>query len=206
LALQTAILLEDAILVDRLQSGDIDAFAELIEKYQDRVFNTLYRIVGSREDARDLTQETFLKALSAIGTFRRSSQFYTWLFRIAVNLALTFRRRRQREQALHAAGAGNPGTDAPLDDIVHRITPRGEDNPAVRAVRNEQQEQVAQALNELEPDQRTIIVLRDIEGLDYLHIAEVLKIAPGTVKSRLHRARSALRGRLAPLIGRSVEP
>ncbi len=198
-----AVPLEDAILVDRLQHGDLEAFGELIERHQDRLFNTLLRIVGDREDARDLAQETFLKALGAIGSFRRDSRFYTWLYRIAVNLALTHRRAGQRRaEARIRLAAGGGGDGQAVAFSANAAGGRGliDGDPVMRAEQDEQQQQVVAALEALEADQRAIIVLRDIEGFDYQQIAEILKVAPGTVKSRLHRARCALRERLRPLI------
>lgn len=196
---QTAIRLEDAILVDRLQGGDLAAFAELITRYQDRLYNAQLRIVGHAEDARDLTQETFLRALSAVSSFRGQSGLYTWLFRIGVNLAMNHRRRGQRDQALrNPRGNHDPVVARQAERLARQAGERAEPTPDCQAEASERHELVRRALDELEPRQRAIVVLRDIEGLDYHQIAEVLDLAVGTVKSRLHRARMALRERLAP--------
>ncbi len=196
---QTAIHLEDAILVDRLQAGELAAFAELMTKYQDRVYNAQLRIVGNSEDARDLTQETFLKALSGISSFRRSSQLYTWLFRIAVNLAMNHRRKVQRDRALRDPSGNHVSrVGRQADRLVRQARERAPADPADRAEAEEQHALVRRALEELDPQQRTVIVLRDIEGFDYQDMAEILDVAVGTIKSRLHRARMALRELLVP--------
>jgi RNA polymerase sigma-70 factor (ECF subfamily) len=196
---QTAIHLEDAILVDRLQSGDLAALDVLITRYQDRLYNALLRMVGNAEDARDLTQETFLRALSAISSFRGSSRIYTWLFRIGMNLAMNQRRRNRREKSLcDPRGDHDPAVSPQAETLLQRAAERAEPLPDCEVEQAERHELVRRALGLLEPPQRAIIVLRDIEGLDYHQIAEVLEVAVGTVKSRLHRARMALRERLAP--------
>ena len=196
---QTAIKLEDAILVDRLQSGDLAAFAELIDRYQDRLYNAQLRMVGDVEDARDLTQDTFLRALSAISSFRGSSQVYTWLFRIGMNLAMNHRRRGHREKAVRGArGDHDPRVGRHAEHLLREASRRAEPTPDCHLEEAERRELVQRAIEELQPQQRAIIILRDIESLDYEQIAEVLELAIGTVKSRLHRARMALRERLAP--------
>jgi RNA polymerase sigma-70 factor (ECF subfamily) len=196
---QTAIRLEDAILVDRLQSGDLAAFAELIDRYQDRLYNAQLRMVGDAEDARDLTQETFLRALSAIPSFRGTSQVYTWLFRIGMNLAMNHRRRGQREKAMRdPRGGHDPRVVRQAEHLLREAGNRTEPPPDCQLEAAERRELVRRAIDELQPEQRAIIILRDIENLDYEQIAEVLDVAIGTVKSRLHRARMALREMLAP--------
>ena len=196
---QTAIRLEDAILVERLKDGDLAAFAELITRYQDRLYNAQLRMVGHAEDARDLTQETFLRAVSAMASFDGRSQLYTWLFRIGVNLAMNHRRRGQRDKALRdPRGNHDPVVARQAEHLLRQAAERADPPPDCQAEASERQALVRRALGELEPQQRAIVVLRDIEGLDYQQIAEVLEVAVGTVKSRLHRARMALRERLAP--------
>lgn len=196
---QTAIHLEDAILVDRLQKGELPAFAELMDRHQDRIYNAHLRIVGNAEDARDLTQETFLRALSAIASFRRDSRLYTWLFRIAMNLALNHRQKARRERALtNPAGDPDIRIGRQARQLATQARDRAPGNPADRVETEEAHARVRRAIAELEPDQRTIIVLRDMEGFDYQEISQILDLAVGTVKSRLHRARMALRDLLAP--------
>jgi RNA polymerase sigma-70 factor (ECF subfamily) len=189
--------LEDVRLIEQVKAGQTEAFAGLVRKYQDRVFNACWRICGNLEDARDLTQEAFLKAFDSLDTFRRQSGFYTWMYRIAVNLALSHRRGSRRRQVLSLdQGANIDGTQAA--GLAGRVADRIQNDPAVRTDDAEMQRAVVQALQSLDDDHRAVVVLRDIEGLDYREIAEVLQIPTGTVKSRLHRARATLAEAIGP--------
>ena len=192
---------EDALLVEQAQAGRTEAFAELVRKHSDAVFNTCWRVCGNLEDARDLTQETFLRAFEGIGRFRQRSAFKTWIFRVAMNLALSYRRKKRGRQMLSldqpTGGAGAAGTQA--ERLAQRIADDGEVEPPVAASGTELQGKVLRALQGLDEDQRAVVVLRDIEGFDYQQIAAILEVPPGTVKSRLHRARMALRTALAPV-------
>ncbi len=174
--------LEDETLVGRVQTGDAGAFESLVLRYQDRVYNVCYRFVGHAEDARDLTQEAFLKAYRSIHRFQRESGFYTWLFRIAMNAALTHRKKAR----LRLAGS----LDANEADTIPAPPDRSPPTDADASVNHQR---VANALAKLEADHRAVIVLRDIEGFDYEQIANILEIQRGTVKSRIHRARAAFR-------------
>lgn len=185
---------DDVTLVHEVQAGRTDAFAHLVTRYQDRVFNACWRICGHQDDARDLTQEAFLKAFSAIGNFQGKSGFYTWLFRIAMNLALSHRKRAKLRYV------------ASLDDGDYRssdehVPDRRSVGPSDRAAANEARDRLARALGELDTHHRVVIVLRDIEGFDYERIAHVLDVAVGTVKSRVFRARMALRERMEGDVG-----
>ena len=194
--------LEDAQLIEKVKAGQTEAYGELVRKYQDRVFNACWRICGHLEDARDLTQEAFLKAYEGFATFRQQSGFYTWIFRVAVNLALSQRRNAKRRRAVSLDQSCEvTGTQA--DRLAQRVGQRTESSdPAHSASEAELQGFVARALQKLEDDHRAVVVLRDIEGLDYQEIGEVLDIPPGTVKSRLHRARMALRQAILPRLTR----
>ncbi len=189
----------DAELVSRCQGGDMAAFELLMGRYQDRVFNVALRMVGRREEAEDITQEVFLRALEHIGRFRHQAQVYTWLFRIAVNLAISKRRRgsRVRFVTLDAAGGGGPDGDGEL--LGNQLPDRRGESPEMAANRNEQGERVADAIGKLDEEFRAVLVLKDIEGFDYQQIGEILELPLGTVKSRLHRARSDLKERLKPM-------
>jgi RNA polymerase sigma-70 factor (ECF subfamily) len=178
---------EDAELVERVNNGHPEAFNELVLRYQDRLFNTCWRICGHLEDARDLTQQAFLKAYESLPSFRHQSGFYTWIYRVAVNLALSHRRSAARHRPVSIDQAG---TQAEALAKVER-GPRACDSD--RAGDVDLQGAVAHALQSLSEDDRTIIVLRDVEGFDYREIAVILQVPAGTVKSRLHRARMALR-------------
>ncbi|MBN1491759.1 MAG: sigma-70 family RNA polymerase sigma factor [Phycisphaerae bacterium] len=197
----TAIANEDAALVEQTQQGDMTAFARLVVKYQDRVYNTCWRLCGHAEDAQDLTQEVFLRALAAIDRFQGKAGFYTWLFRIAVNQTISHRRKQRGgvHLSLHD-GDGLRLADTQAAGLVRRTgVVRREDPGDVLATR-EAQQAVLRVLGEMEDDYRVVLVLRDIEGFDYQQIAEILDIAVGTVKSRLHRARMAMKDKLGPLV------
>ncbi|RME36653.1 MAG: sigma-70 family RNA polymerase sigma factor [Planctomycetota bacterium] len=181
---------EDVELIEKVRRGDIEAYGELVRRYQDRVFNACWRICGHLEDARDLTQDAFLRAFERLADFRGESRFYTWVFRIAVNLALSHRRQAQRRPWVSLDGANPDGSQA--RSLARRSADGSTDDPRDRVEEAELQGRVAHALLTLDPDHRAVIVLRDIEGMDYRTIAAVLDIPPGTVKSRLFRARSAL--------------
>jgi len=175
--------------------GDREAFGALVARHQHRAFNLAYRLTGSRDDAADTVQEAFLKAYRAMPTFRRESSFYTWLFRIVVNEVRTWRRYQAARPAPFSLDEQRLQTDAAR---VHRS---GAPDPSDEASLAERKRIVEQALQSLEFDERAIIVLRDIEGRDYAEIADALGCAKGTVKSRLHRARMALKQILLPRLG-----
>jgi RNA polymerase sigma-70 factor (ECF subfamily) len=151
------------------------------------------------EDARDLTQEAFLKAFQRIGEFRQLSGFYTWVFRIGVNLALSYRRKEGRRKTISLdADSGASGTQA--DALSRRLESMGDGPLDESLMQAELQAHTARALHDLDDDHRAVIVLRDVEGLDYADIATILEVPPGTVKSRLHRARMAVRQAILPLL------
>ncbi|MBI3834758.1 MAG: sigma-70 family RNA polymerase sigma factor [Planctomycetes bacterium] len=187
---------DEAALIVRVQRGDIEAFADLVRAYQDRIHNTCWRLCGHLDDARDLTQEAFLKAFENLHAFRGDSAFYTWIFRIAVNLALSHRRSsRRRGGASLDQLLSVKGTQA--ETLVHRMRDNEPLEPAHSASNAEMQGRAAHALHDLDEEFRAVVVLRDIEGFDYQEIADILGIPKGTVRSRLHRGRLALRDAIA---------
>lgn len=190
---------EDDELVLRCQDGDMQAFGSLVAKYQDRVYNLMFRMVGRRALAEELAQEAFLKALERIGQFRRASRFYTWLFRIAANLAISHRRRAVRVR-FHSLSGPEDGDGNLADPLTAGIAERRDPGPEAMAMSQETRERISAALCELDEEFRIVVVLRDREGLDYAEIAEVLDLPVGTVKSRLHRGRNLLREKLIDLI------
>ena len=195
------ISLEDAELIKRVKAGQTEAYGTLVQKYQDRVFNTCWRICGHLEDARDLTQEAFLKAFEKLEGFRHESGFYTWLFRIAVNLARTHRRNSARRRTISLDGGSElAGTQA--ESLARQLPDPASDEPGRAMDSAELQGSVVRALLELDDDFRAVVVLRDIEGFDYQEIAAILEVPPGTVKSRLHRARAALAEAIRPALSR----
>ena len=183
----------DAVLVSQVQAGDIQAFAALVVRYQDRVFNLVLRMCARRADAEELAQEAFLKALERINQFRGDSMFYTWLFRIAANLAMSHRRRSRRVK-FHSLSRGAEGEDMKQDDTVTAdLAQRREPGPSAAAMSAEVRKIVAAALDGLAVPVLLVLVLRDMQDMDYAQIAQVLDVPVGTVKSRLYRARNMLR-------------
>ncbi len=195
----SAIAFEDAALVERARIGDMQAFGALVAKYQDRVFNMVYRMCRRREDAEELAQEAFLKALEKISQFRGQSRFYTWLFRIAVNLVLSHRRKSGRIK-FHSLSGGDDSEGSQAANLAASIAERREASPSARAMSVETRQRVLAAMEALDDEMRLVVILRDSEDMDYAQIAEVLSIPLGTVRSRLHRARCELKEQLADLM------
>jgi RNA polymerase sigma-70 factor, ECF subfamily len=182
--------LDDVQLVTRAQGGDRAAFGSLVERYQERVLNLCYRRLNDRELALDATQEAFLKAYRGLARFRAESRFYTWLFRIAVNEATTAHRRRSRRRAgsLDAVGSEGERVPEPAADASY--------DPEAEVARGDERSVLMAAIAELDEEQARVVVLRDVEQLSYQEVADILEIPLGSVKSRLHRARHALKTRL----------
>lgn len=188
---------DDQRLVAASLAGDPDAFGHLVRLTQDRLYSTLFRISGSAEDARDLLQDTLLRAYENLDRFHGESSFYTWVYRIAINLAISEKRRRK-------AGWGRM---AQAD--VDRVEPSSDvtrTDPTLPLERAEQDARIQHALDQLHADHRLVVVMRDIDGMRYDEIANVLKVPIGTVRSRLHRGRAELRQRLDFLLERQGEP
>jgi RNA polymerase sigma-70 factor, ECF subfamily len=184
----------DEDLVNRTTAGEVQAFDVLVERYQDRVFNILARMCGSAEEAEDLAQDTFMQAYRALASFKQGSKFYTWLFRIAVNRGFSKRRQDVRRRTheggrLDAPAGRGEDKEQTLGAIVAE---RQSSDPAKRLDQELIKERVREGLREIDDDYRSILVLRDIEGLDYDAIAETLGITRAAVKSRLHRARQEM--------------
>ncbi len=177
----------------------MQSFASLIAKYQDRLFNVVLRICGDRDEAADLCQETFVRVIEKIGSFRGQSQFYTWLFRIAVNLAISKRRRAGRVRFASLSPDPELG-DGQADALTSEIAAQREVGPVKSAMGREVQQRVLEALEALDDEYRAVVVLRDLEDMDYEQMASVLALPMGTVKSRLHRGRCMLKEKLADLV------
>jgi RNA polymerase sigma-70 factor (ECF subfamily) len=188
----------DADLVERWQGGELSAFEELVRRHQGRVYRLVLRMLGSPQEAEDVAQEAFLSLHRHGRRFRREARFSTFLYRVATNAALNRRRSLSRIRAREEEFAQR---QAAGDDLPAR--PR---DPEGAAVGSEVQQRVQKALLTLSPDLRAAIVLYDIEGQSYREIARILRIPEGTVKSRIHRARSALRERLQPAPGAGGAP
>ena len=176
---------QDLDLLQRTAKGDRAAFAGLYDRFSRPLFSTALRILGDSREAEDVVQESFIQAYLKLDTFQRNSRFFTWLYRIAFNFALARRRRRKNHQSLDESRE-NSGAEPEFDG----------DGPDLRMSRNEDIQLVHRALALLSEDHRSILVLREMEDLAYEDIAEVLKISIGTVRSRLNRARAALKQQL----------
>lgn len=182
---------EDRDLVQAALGGDTASFKILVERYQARVYAVAWGLLHNQQDARDVTQEALLKAWRNLPSFRRDSSFYTWLYRITVNVGIDFRRRayRSRETALDDSRLPPDGASP--------TSARPISNPGDSLLRRELRGRIREAIAQLPDEQRAAIVLREVEGLSYKEIAEAMDCAEGTVMSRLFYARKKLQALLA---------
>lgn len=179
----------DEALLEQIRCGELSAFDDLILAHQDRVYGLCLRMCGNREDAFDLSQEVFLRVFRALGAFKSESTFTTWLYRLTMNVCLdhlrkTLKRREIIQMELNAEGD-------PPDVPDERFAPES------AWAQTELRENISKALTRLTPEHRSIVILRDIQQFSYAEIAEILACEEGTVKSRLFRAREALRRTLS---------
>ena len=179
---------EDRELVERFARGESRAFDTIVERYEQRVYAITLRMTGNVEDARDAMQDVFISALRALRSFRGDAQLSTWIHRVAVNASLDVVRKRKRHVAQPLEEAG----ERPSDDV-------GPEDAAARAARAVEVQRALQAVSE---EHRAVLVLHDLQDLDYAETAAALDIPVGTVKSRLHRARSEM----ARLLGHLRDP
>ena len=175
---------DDQKLIADCLKGNTAAYGELVSRYQDRLYNTVLRLVQP-EDARDVVQEAFLHAYQSLHSFKGNARFFTWLYRIAVNAAISARRKRRPVQRLQPAADRNGRVD-PID-------PSDANRPEFAMEMAEQEKRVHGALARLSVEHRSVLVLKDMDGMKYEEIAEVLQVPIGTIRSRLHRARLELR-------------
>ncbi len=190
---------EEARLLALARAGSGEAFDELVGLYSDRIYGLLVRLTGSVEDAEDLAQECFLRAYRSLASFRGGSAFYTWLYRIALNLARSSGRSKQRRREVEVPMAAVVARRADEDggEPDARIEAAAvQDSPEELAHRQEMITKVQGAVEELSHEHREVVVLRDIEGLDYDQIGQLIGATREAVKSRLHRARGELAARL----------
>jgi RNA polymerase sigma-70 factor (ECF subfamily) len=193
LAQQRHIKFEDADLVERWRRGDISAIERLAGKYQGRIYNLILKMCANPDTAAELTQDTFVKVIENIDRFESRSSFYTWAFRIAVNLTLNYCKRKATVGWTSLDAETEANDEQGRQALGAVLQDEKSPDPAQIAENRELCRLVQVALDKLDDEQRTIVVLRDIEGMDYAQIAEVLAVELGTVKSRLSRARAALR-------------
>jgi len=172
---------EERVLIEAAQGGDLDAFGDLVRRYQKKVYWIAYGLVGNREDAEDLSQEAFLRVFKAIGRFKLQFNFYTWLYRIVVNLAIDHLRKRGKQQgvSLEEAGSEPQGQGGPERDLENR----------------ELRERIKGTLDSLPAKYKAVIVLRDIEGLSCQEIGSIIKCTNATTRWRLHKARELFKAR-----------
>lgn len=180
----------DQELVRASRRGDRDAFRELVERYERKVVSIAIGMVHNREDAVEIAQETFVKAYENLVRFKGESSFYTWLYRIVVNRAIDFQRRERRHPTV---GLEDWGGSEGYEEILkeERLT-----DPYQQAQAREVGERVSAAIDELTPDHKAVILLREVEGLSYDEISRVMQCSKGTVMSRLHYARKKLQRKL----------
>jgi RNA polymerase sigma-70 factor (ECF subfamily) len=187
----------DLELVRRVQRGEREAFDVLVLKYQYKVVKLVARYVSEPSDAHDIAQETFLKAYRAIRKFRGDSAFYTWIYRIAINTAKNYLVAQSR-RPLHTDIEQQPIDQ--LDEGPSHLTLKENATPENLLLRDEIEETVFRAIDDLPEDLRTAITLRELEGLSYEEIAQAMNCPVGTVRSRIFRAREAINNKLEPLL------
>lgn len=183
-------LSEDSRLVDRAKNGDHAAYAELVEKYSGFVYRTVYYDLKNNEDAEDISQEVFIKAYGALCGFRYDSEFSTWLFRICKNAVYDHVRKQSKNKMLSFSDMTYDEDGEKEADIPDT---NGSYEPEKQALSNETARMVREAIGELSEEHRDVIVLRELDGYSYAEIADMLSLEEGTVKSRLSRARGALK-------------
>ncbi len=179
----------DEDLIRKIKKGDMESFNELVRRYETKIYSVAYRFMGNHADAGDLAQETFIRMYQALPGFRGESSFSTWLYRIAANACRDELRKRQRRRSIS------------MDELIENSpasvpVAAGNDSPEEVLQRNETQRHVQECLNRLSDDHRLVLVMREIQGLSYEEIAEVLNCSLGTVKSRISRARNALKEKI----------
>ena len=188
---------QDWDLVERASNGDQEAFRALVEKYQRRILGVVTGMLHDREAALEVTQETFIKAYRSLGGFKGDASFYTWIYRIAVNLAIDYQRREWRRPMADSVRASQNDDGSPGESLLDRLR---DDHPGADPFQatkdSELRERVRQAVDELTPDHRAVILLREVEGLSYEEISQVMQCSKGTVMSRLHYARKKLQAQL----------
>ena len=183
---------EDLTLVERAQQDDFSAYDELVRRYQERVYSTIYHMTSNHEDAGDLAQETFIKGFQALKTFKGDSSFYTWVYRIAVNKTINFIKARKNKTHLSLNDLDlNAENNPDLVSLVSEKTPRRD------ASLSELQEKLNEAMQKLSPPHRLVVTLHDVQGLAHEEIASIMDCNVGTVRSRLYYARQQLQANLS---------
>jgi RNA polymerase sigma factor RpoE len=184
--------IDDLTLVRRAQGEDMRAYDELVRRYQERIYATVYHMTSNHEDANDLTQDTFVKAYRALKSFKGDSSFYTWIYRIAVNKSINFLKQRKNRMQISLNDVDfNAENDPDLVALVSDKTPRRDLNLS------ELQEKLNEALQKLSEQHRMVVTLHDIQGLSHEEIGKIMECNVGTVRSRLFYARQQLQAYLS---------
>lgn len=186
----------DWAVVQKVKDGNVGAFDQLVQKYREHIFSVIYNLTSNREDASDLTQDTFIKAFQAIGRFKGKSSFFTWLYRIAINTTMTFLKKQGRRRYINYE---NINEEASSSEIVEKLTAKNRSEKG--ALVQELQEKLNESLQKLSPKHRAVVILHEIEGLEHAEIAEITKTSVGTVRSRLHYAKQQLQSYLQEYVG-----
>ncbi|MBN1496208.1 MAG: sigma-70 family RNA polymerase sigma factor [Spirochaetes bacterium] len=180
---------EDIEVIEKVLAGDVEAFSAIIGKYQEKTFNYVYSQVKDYDEALDITQEIFIMTIEALRSFRRESKFSTWFYSIMVNYCKNYRKKNRRYTLVPINGSrGDEEYNLQLTDE--------RENPEKEVVMNDSLRIVREEINKLPDDYRDILILRDIEGLSYNEVAEILNISLSNVKVRIHRGREFLKNRL----------
>jgi RNA polymerase sigma-70 factor (ECF subfamily) len=183
---------EEMVLVKRARRGDLSAYDELVRRYQERIYATIYHMTANHEDANDLAQEAFIKGYQALKSFKGGSSFYTWVYRIAVNKTINFLKQRKHRSQLSLDDLDfNAEHDPDLVALISEKTPRREINLA------ELQEKLNVAMLKLSEPHRLVVTLHDVQGMSHEEIAKIMDCNIGTVRSRLFYARQQLQGYLS---------
>lgn len=190
---------DDSRLIERTLAGDHGAYGALVLKYQDRLYGTLCHLLGSPHDAQDVAQDAFLNAYLKLKTFRQQASFYSWLFRIAYHVAVSSRRKNRRHQL---ASVDDQRIELGIEPLDRHV----ESDPAQPLQSREDQQQIQNALQQLAPEFREPLLLKEFEEMKYEEIAELMQIPVGTVRSRIHRARTELRALLDRQAANSSTP
>lgn len=185
----------DDELVLKAQQGDVHAFDVLVERYHGKIYGLTYNMTSNREDAEDLTQEVFVKAFQALPRFRGKSSFYTWLYRIAVNKTINYRKKRNRTRAL---SLDQFDQEIKTDEVYHDLTSKG--SPLRNLSLTELQKKMNEALLSLSEKHRTVVVLHDMQGIPHEEIAKMVGASVGTIRSRLFYARRQMQAELAEFV------
>jgi RNA polymerase sigma-70 factor (ECF subfamily) len=181
-----------ALLVRRCAQGDASAWEEIVQRFHRRIYNICYRFAGSADDAQDLTQEVFIKVYRTVGSFDGDkASFNTWVTTVTRNLLVDHFRKTRNERATDSIDAAQ-GADEDGPTLADRLAADGSENPHKHVESRERREMVQGALQQISPDLREAVILRDLQDMDYREIAQVLKVPEGTVKSRINRGRAEL--------------